>query len=74
VRRADCKNDKTSGIALALVDDNPFHLIGTFPGPEGTPYEGGLFDVVRPLSFPRLRAAHATAPSPRIPRDAHRTS
>lgn len=42
----DCKNDKTSNVRIDLVDDSPFHLKGTFPGPEGTPYEGGTFEVV----------------------------
>jgi ubiquitin-conjugating enzyme (huntingtin interacting protein 2) len=42
----DCKNDKTSSIQIELIDDSPFHLKGTFPGPEETPYEGGRFDVV----------------------------
>jgi hypothetical protein len=47
---ADCKNDKTSNIRLDLVGESPFHLKGSFPGPEGTPYEGGHFEVVgRPL-------------------------
>lgn len=27
------------------LSDSPFHLVGTFPGPEGSPYEKGLFDV-----------------------------
>jgi ubiquitin-conjugating enzyme (huntingtin interacting protein 2) len=45
----DCKNDKTSNINITLIDDSPFHLKGSFPGPEGTPYEGGQFDVVRSL-------------------------
>ena len=43
---ADCKNDKTSNIKLDLVGESPFHLKGSFPGPEGTPYEGGHFEVV----------------------------
>ncbi|PWN51110.1 hypothetical protein IE53DRAFT_368346 [Violaceomyces palustris] len=51
---ADCQNDKASGILIALVDDSPFHLVGTFPGPENSPYEGGNFDVdiVVPDGYP----------------------
>lgn len=25
--------------------ESPFHLVGTFPGPEGSPYEKGIFDI-----------------------------
>lgn len=42
----DCKNDKTSNISLDLIDNSPFHLRGSFPGPEDTPYQGGHFEVV----------------------------
>ncbi|TFK38955.1 ubiquitin-conjugating enzyme/RWD-like protein [Crucibulum laeve] len=51
---ADCKNDKTSNIKIELIDNSPFHLKGSFPGPEGTPYEGGHFevDIVIPESYP----------------------
>ncbi|KAJ7258789.1 ubiquitin-conjugating enzyme/RWD-like protein [Mycena haematopus] len=51
---ADCKNDKTSNIRIDLVDSSPFHLKGSFPGPEDTPYQGGLFevDIVIPESYP----------------------
>ncbi|KAJ7063813.1 ubiquitin-conjugating enzyme/RWD-like protein [Mycena amicta] len=51
---ADCKNDKTSNITIDLIDNSPFHLKGSFSGPEGTPYEGGLFqvDIVIPDSYP----------------------
>ena len=45
----DCKNDKTSKVTIELVDSSPYHLIGSFDGPEGTPYEGGHFKVVRLL-------------------------
>ncbi|KAF7325555.1 Ubiquitin-conjugating enzyme E2 1 [Mycena kentingensis (nom. inval.)] len=51
---ADCKNDKTSNIVIELVDNSAFHLRGSFPGPEGTPYEGGHFevDIVIPDAYP----------------------
>ncbi|KAF8633775.1 hypothetical protein AX15_001281 [Amanita polypyramis BW_CC] len=51
---ADCKNDRASNIQIELINDSPFHLQGRFPGPEGTPYEGGKFDVdiVIPDSYP----------------------
>ena len=47
------KQDKTSGvIAQVAPDDNHVpgkpgwrHLVGTITGPEGTAYEGGVFDV-----------------------------
>jgi len=51
---ADCKNDRSSNIKIELVDESPFHLKGSFPGPEGTPYEGGHFevDIVIPTTYP----------------------
>ncbi|KAG8927585.1 hypothetical protein FRC03_010492 [Tulasnella sp. 419] len=51
---ADCKKDKSSNILIDLVDDSPFHLIGTFKGPEDTPYSGGTFqvDIIIPDSYP----------------------
>jgi len=51
---ADCKNDKTSNISLDLIDNSPFHLRGSFPGPEDTPYQGGHFevDIVIPDAYP----------------------
>jgi ubiquitin-conjugating enzyme (huntingtin interacting protein 2) len=51
---ADCKNDKTSNIRITLIDESPFHLKGSFPGPAETPYEGGRFevDIVIPDSYP----------------------
>jgi len=51
---ADCKKDKLSQISIDLVEDNPFHLIGSFPGPEDTPYQGGYFsvDIVIPDAYP----------------------
>ncbi|KAF5314978.1 hypothetical protein D9619_007555 [Psilocybe cf. subviscida] len=51
---SDCKNDKTSNIKIELMDESPFHLKGSFPGPEDTPYQGGNFevDIVIPESYP----------------------
>jgi len=51
---ADCKNDKSSQIRIELIDESPFHLKGSFPGPEDTPYEGGHFevDIIIPPTYP----------------------
>jgi len=51
---ADCKNDKSSSISIELIGNSPFHLLGSFKGPEGTPYEGGHYevDIVIPDSYP----------------------
>jgi hypothetical protein len=45
--RPDCKNDKSSNINIDLIDNSPFHLRGSFDGPQDTPYDGGHFEVVR---------------------------
>ncbi|KAJ3105035.1 hypothetical protein HDU97_008643 [Phlyctochytrium planicorne] len=34
-----------SPIKVEMVNDSLFHLIGRFKGPDGTPYEGGWFEV-----------------------------
>ncbi|KIJ14982.1 hypothetical protein PAXINDRAFT_115361 [Paxillus involutus ATCC 200175] len=51
---SDCKGDKSSSIRIDLIDNSPFHLKGSFPGPKDTPYEGGTFevDIVIPESYP----------------------
>ncbi|GMM30420.1 E2 ubiquitin-conjugating protein [Martiniozyma asiatica (nom. inval.)] len=41
----DVKRDVQSKVTLILVDEDLTHLKGTFIGPPGTPYEGGLFEV-----------------------------
>ncbi|KAK0548228.1 Ubiquitin-conjugating enzyme E2 1 [Tilletia horrida] len=50
----DIESDNSSSIEISMLDENPFHLIGTFPGPENSPYEGGIFDVdiVVPEGYP----------------------
>ncbi|KAF9414160.1 Ubiquitin-conjugating enzyme E2 1 [Podila epigama] len=42
---SDCQKDQASLIQLTLEDGNIMHLKGRFPGPPGTPYEGGIFQV-----------------------------
>lgn len=42
----DVRKDSFSGVTLEMADDDDLsHLKGTFLGPPGTPYEGGLFEV-----------------------------
>ena len=58
-----CKPDSTSGVIAQVADDDKSvpshprgwrHLIGSITGPDGTPYEGGVFDVdiVIPAEYP----------------------
>jgi len=42
---ASIESDTTSGITVACVGRSLTHLIGTIPGPIGTPYEGGTFQI-----------------------------
>lgn len=51
----DCRKDaEGSGIRVALKGDNLVNLIGTIPGPTGTPYDGGVFqiDITLPDGYP----------------------
>ncbi|XP_047317476.1 ubiquitin-conjugating enzyme E2 27 [Impatiens glandulifera] len=42
----ECGRDsQCSGISIKPKGDKLTHLIGTIPGPTGTPYEGGVFDI-----------------------------
>ncbi|CAI9113165.1 OLC1v1013716C2 [Oldenlandia corymbosa var. corymbosa] len=42
----ECNKDvEVSGIHIALKSDSLTHLVGTIPGPLGTPYEGGTFKI-----------------------------
>lgn len=48
------KEVEVSGIRVAPKADSLIHLIGTIPGPLGTPYEGGTFniDITLPDGYP----------------------
>ena len=51
----EVSKDDTSGIKAApVIEGNLRHLKGTIPGPSGTPYEGGVFeiDIVIPKQYP----------------------
>ena len=42
----ECSRDmEASGIKVAPKSDNLGRLTGTIPGPIGTPYEGGTFQI-----------------------------
>ncbi|KAK2984688.1 hypothetical protein RJ640_014025 [Escallonia rubra] len=42
----ECNRDiQLSGIRVSPKSDNLAHLIGAIPGPHGTPYEGGTFNI-----------------------------
>ncbi|GAA5881198.1 hypothetical protein JCM16303_004839 [Sporobolomyces ruberrimus] len=48
----ECQKDAT--VEIEQIDDKIDHFIGSFPGPTGTPYEGGWFrvDVQAPERYP----------------------
>ncbi|KAG5035777.1 hypothetical protein AAZX31_04G182000 [Glycine max] len=51
----ECSKDaEGSGIKVCPKSDNLVLLIGTIPGPVGTPYEGGIFqiDITLPDGYP----------------------
>lgn len=43
---ADLKREDTGEIRLAPLGDNLFQWKATIPGPEGSVYEGGMFDML----------------------------
>jgi len=50
----DVEADQSTRITIEPVGANLFHLVGAFEGPEGTPYEGGRYeiDIVIPEGYP----------------------
>ena len=51
---ADLKKEDLGAIILTPSDDNLFLWKGSIPGPEGSVYEGGVFnfEVVLPADYP----------------------
>lgn len=41
----DIQSEPSLGITITLVDGSLYHLVGCFPGPVDTPYQGGMFSV-----------------------------
>ncbi|TIB38730.1 hypothetical protein E3P86_01468 [Wallemia ichthyophaga] len=50
----DCQLNDDTGILVEMVNENPYHLIGSFDGPDETPYQGGHFqvDIQVPDNYP----------------------
>lgn len=52
----DIQNDKdNSGVMASAINESDLtHLRGSFPGPPGTPYEGGTYvvDIIIPDTYP----------------------
>ncbi len=48
------KKDVDAGVHATKIGDDERHLLGTIIGPEGTAYEGGVFDIdiVIPNQYP----------------------
>ncbi|KAH7909412.1 ubiquitin-conjugating enzyme/RWD-like protein [Hygrophoropsis aurantiaca] len=42
---ADAQKEDLGAITLGPSSDNLFHWTGTIPGPQGSPYEGGIFHI-----------------------------
>lgn len=42
---ADAKKEDLGAIALAPTQDSLYRWKATIPGPQGSPYEGGVFNV-----------------------------
>ncbi|CAD6572136.1 MAG: hypothetical protein CYPHOPRED_004728 [Cyphobasidiales sp. Tagirdzhanova-0007] len=67
----DVRKDKASLITVeSVVADDLTHLKGTFLGPEGTPYEGGVFDVdiVVPPQYPFTALKMKSQEIPKTPK------
>lgn len=49
----ECKRDTSSGVQV-LVGEDLHHFEGVIRGPEGTPYEGGVYriDIQIPADYP----------------------
>ena len=55
----ECSRDMAaSGIKVSPKSDNLARLVGTIPGPIGTPYEGGTFQIDISLPGPNFPIFH----------------
>lgn len=48
------QKDANAGVHAVRIDNSDHHLLGTIIGSQGTPYEGGQFDIdiVIPSEYP----------------------
>ncbi len=62
---ADLKKEDLGAIKLSPSDDDLFHWNATIPGPEGSVYEGGVFQVEITLGhdYPYARRCWVVAES-----------
>lgn len=62
---SNIQNLVVGGLNLIMMtcigSGNIRHLIGTFPGPEGSPYQGGHFKVVSNVQSFQAHGKHANS-------------
>jgi ubiquitin-protein ligase len=58
---ADLSKEDMGGMTLAPTDANLLEWKATIPGPQGSPYEGGLFhvDIILPEDYPYVLESKA---------------
>ncbi len=64
---ADLKKEDLGTIKLGPSGDNLFHWTATLPGPEGSVYEGGLFnvDIILAADYPYVVLTRVLSPPSR---------
>jgi len=58
---SDIQKEDLGAMKLAPTEENIYVWTGTIPGPEGSVYEGGFFDieVILPQDYPYVRSPRA---------------